>query len=73
MNSHLALIPITQNATDYLPGDLVFWDVGYGHVGIVIDEKVPGTDRYYMVHNCGAGPQKEDFLFAAVIVDHGRW
>lgn len=58
---------------DYLPGDLVFWNVAAGHVGIVIDEKVPGTNRFYVVHNIGRGPEKEDFLFRATIVDHYRW
>lgn len=65
--------PITKNAEDYLPGDIVFWDVAYGHVGIVVDKKVPGTDRYYIVHNIGSGPQMVDFLFATTIVDHYRW
>ena len=62
--------PITDN---YLPGDIVFWDVAYGHVGIVVDEKVPGTDRYYVVHNIGSGPKMEDVLYSFKIVDHYRW
>lgn len=45
----------------YLPGDLIFWDDW--HVGILIDEKVPGTDRYYCVHNIGDGPEKEDVYY----------
>jgi uncharacterized protein YijF (DUF1287 family) len=66
-------LPISQKGSDYKPGDIVFWDIAAGHVGIVIDEKVPGTDRYYIVHNICCGPQKEDFLFSAKIVDHYRW
>lgn len=66
-------VVITKNATDYQPGDLVFWDIANGHVGIVIDKKVPNTNRYYMVHNIGGGPEIEDFLFNAKIVDHFRW
>ena len=66
-------IPITNNSADYKPGDLVFWDIANGHVGIVIDKKVPNTNRYYMVHNIGNGPEIEDFLFKATIVDHFRW
>jgi uncharacterized protein YijF (DUF1287 family) len=65
--------PITTNGKDYLPGDIVFWKVADGHVGIVIDEKVLGTDRYYIVHNIGSGPQVVDYLFEATIVDHYRW
>jgi uncharacterized protein YijF (DUF1287 family) len=64
---------ITDNAKDYLPGDIVFWNIAGGHVGIVIDVKVPETDRYYVVHNRGRGPKKEDFLFRAPINDHYRW
>lgn len=65
-------LPVTKNSKDYKPGDLVFWDVGIEHVGIVIDEKVPNTNRYYVVHNIGNGPEKEDFLFLAPIIYHGR-
>lgn len=64
---------ITKNGKDYLPGDLVFWDVAAGHVGIVVGTKVPGTDHYYVVHNIGSGPKMEDILFNFTIVDHYRW
>ena len=66
-------LDITNNASDYKPGDLVFWDVAYGHVGIVTSILVPGTNRYYIVHNIGRGNQIEDFLFGATIVGHYRW
>lgn len=62
--------PINGN---YLPGDIVFWDIAAGHVGIVTDIKVPGTNRYYVVHNICCGPQVEDFLNKAKIIDHYRW
>jgi uncharacterized protein YijF (DUF1287 family) len=60
----------TNNASDYRPGDIVFWDIARGHVGVVTNVKVPGTNRYFMVHNICCGPQMEDFLFAAPIVCH---
>lgn len=66
-------VPITNNESDYIPGDIVFWDIALGHVGVVTDIKVPGTNRYYMVHNICCGPQLEDFLFSAEIVEHVRW
>jgi uncharacterized protein YijF (DUF1287 family) len=66
-------VPVTKNDSDYQPGDIVFWDIAAGHVGLVIDEKVPGTNRYYVVHNICCGPQKEDYLFSAKIVMHVRW
>ena len=46
----------------YLPGDIIIW--GNWHIGILIDEKVPGMDRYYGVHNIGAGPEKDDFFYS---------
>jgi uncharacterized protein YijF (DUF1287 family) len=68
-----AKLPITNKGSDYKPGDIVFWNIAFGHVGIVVDEKVPGTDRYKIVHNIGAGPEKEDFLFVGDITGHYRW
>lgn len=59
--------------SDYLPGDIVFWDIAAGHVGIVIDIKVPEANRYYVVHNICCGPKIEDFLYRAKIIDHYRW
>lgn len=68
--SHATSLPISNDGSDYKPGEVVFWDIARGHVGLVIDEKVPGTDRYYVVHNICCGPQKEDVLFSAEIVGH---
>lgn len=65
--------PVTQVGSDYHPGDIVFWKTYTGHVGIVIDEKVPGTNRHYIVHNNGRGPVKQDYLFRLAIIDHYRW
>jgi uncharacterized protein YijF (DUF1287 family) len=73
LNRKNASVNITKNEKDYLPGDIVFWNIANGHVGIVIDKKVPHSNRYYMVHNIGNGPEIEDFLFKAPIVDHFRW
>ena len=55
----------------YKPGDIIIWD--NWHIGILIDEKVPGTDRYYGVHNVGAGPEKSDFYYDQDQLDHYRW
>lgn len=68
-----ASLSITDDGSDYLPGDIVFWDIAAGHVGIVTDKKVAGTNRYHIVHNIGAGPQEEDFLFGGTITGHYRW
>jgi len=37
----------------YKPGDLVVWRLNkkMSHIGIVTDEIVPNTSRYYIIHN----------------------
>ncbi len=68
-----AKLTITNNPDDYLPGDIVFWKVAAGHVGIVVSDRVPGTKRNYIVHNICCGNKKEDFLFEVQITGHYRW
>lgn len=65
--------PITQKPEDYLPGDIVFWDVADGHVGMVVNIKTKDKKRWMIAHNIGAGSQLEDFLFEATITGHYRW
>lgn len=64
---------ISNNGSEYSPGDIVFWDLGVDHVGIVSNIRVPLTNRYYIIHNIGSGPIIEDFLFASTIIGHYRW
>jgi len=67
--------PITKDAKDYLPGDVVSWqlDNGLPHIGMVSKIKVEGSDRYAMVHNIGLGARIEDVLFAWKITGHYRY
>jgi uncharacterized protein len=69
------VLPITDQAGDYAPGDLVTWDLGGGltHIGIVVDRKGFLGRRYMIVHNIGAGPKMEDVLFAWKITGHYRY
>jgi uncharacterized protein YijF (DUF1287 family) len=69
------VLPITDRAHDYSPGDLVTWDLGRGqtHIGIVVDKKGLFSRRYMIVHNIGAGPKMEDVLFAWKITGHYRY
>lgn len=55
----------------YLPGDLIFWD--NWHIGILIDKKIPGTNRYYCVHNIGSGPVIEDVYYDEYVLEHFRF
>ena len=63
---------ITSNPADYLPGDIVTWDLGGGipHIGIVINKKSSDNNRYLVVHNIGNGQEISDCLFSFKITGH---
>jgi len=64
--------PITQNAQDYLPGDIVCWNLGGGitHIGIIVNKKSTDNTRFLVVHNIGRGQVIEDILFQYRIIGH---
>lgn len=66
---------VSQNAVDYLPGDIVSWqlDNGLTHIGMVSKTKTQDKKRYLMVHNIGAGQVFEDCLFSFKITGHYRY
>ena len=68
-------LAITEDPADYLPGDIVTWDLGgdVPHIGIVVDEKSAEGGRRLIVHNIGQGPKREDVLFAWKITGHYRY
>jgi uncharacterized protein YijF (DUF1287 family) len=68
-------LPITQHADDYLPGDLVTWQLqgGEPHIGMVVSTKALLTGRHMIVHNIGQGPKIEDVLFDWKITGHYRY
>ena len=63
---------ISQEAGDYLPGDIVCWNLGGAvtHIGMVSNCKSPDGKRYMIVHNIGAGQVLEDCLFRFTIIGH---
>lgn len=67
--------PITQNPSDYKPGDIVCWNLGGSitHIGIVVNRKSNDGKRYLIVHNIGAGQVLEDCLFNFKIIGHYRF
>jgi len=72
---HGEILPLSAEARDYHPGDLVAWNLGGGitHIGIVVDQVSPQSGRYLVVHNIGRGPQMEDVLFDWKIIGHYRY
>ena len=68
-------LPISSNATDFQPGDIVAWELtnGIDHIGIVTNMLSDSEDRYLIVHNIGAGTRLEDVLFAWTIKGHYRF
>jgi uncharacterized protein len=69
------VVPVTNNADDYLPGDLVTWDLGGGidHIGIITDMMDVPNSTCLIVHNLGGGVRVEDVLFNWRITGHYRW
>ena len=67
-------LPLSDKAEDYVPGDIVAWDLGddLTHIGIVVNVAAE-QDRYMIVHNIGAGPKMEDVLFSWKIIGHYRY
>ncbi len=66
---------ISRDASEYLPGDIVCWDLGGGitHIGIVSGVMSMDKKRYMIVHNVGAGQVLEDYLFVHPIIGHYQY
>lgn len=67
-------VPITKNAADYLPGDIVSWKLGgrISHIGIVSDKKMAdGTPL--IIHNIGSGPVEDNILWIPEMTGHFRF
>jgi uncharacterized protein YijF (DUF1287 family) len=67
-------LPVNDDPTTYLPGDVVAWDLGNGrpHIGIVSDRHSADGVRPLVIHNIGRGTREEDALLAYRITGHFR-
>ena len=67
--------PISNESSDYLPGDIVCWNLGGGitHIGIIVDEKSADGERNLIVHNIGGGQVLADCMFDYKIIGHYRY
>lgn len=72
---HGEVLPVTDQARDYKPGDIVTWMLpgNLPHIGIVVDRTTTDGSRHLIVHNVGQGPKLEDVLFAYEITGHYRY
>jgi uncharacterized protein YijF (DUF1287 family) len=63
---------ITNAASDYVPGDIVAWNLGGAitHIGIVVNKKSEDGKRNLVVHNIGNGQELSDCLFTYKIIGH---
>jgi uncharacterized protein YijF (DUF1287 family) len=69
------VLKITDNPTDYKPGNIVCWNLGGGltHIGLVSNKKSDDGKRPLIIHNIGAGQVLEDCLFKYKIIGHYRY
>lgn len=72
---HGTVLPITEKAKDYAPGDIVTWVLARNapHIGIVTDEVSPSSGHPLIAHNIGAGPRLDDMLFSFKITGHYQY
>ena len=71
---HGQKLPVSQQASQYQPGDMVTWMLpgNRPHIGIVSQRRsAQGTPL--IIHNIGGGTQEEDVLFAFPITGHYRY
>lgn len=69
-----AALPVTKDAADYKPGDIVSWMLpgNLPHIGIVTDQMNASATRPMIVHNIGWGTRVNDMLFDYDITGHYR-
>jgi uncharacterized protein YijF (DUF1287 family) len=68
-------LSITENRADYLPGDVVAWELSDGveHIGILTNLSSEPDEHYLVIHNIGAGARVEDVLLGWKIIGHYRY
>jgi uncharacterized protein YijF (DUF1287 family) len=68
-------VPVSSDRADYLPGDVVAWELSDGveHIGILTNLASDSDKHYLIVHNIGAGARVEDVLLSWKIIGHYRY
>lgn len=67
-------LPVTADAADFRPGDIVSWELADGrpHIGIVSTRFSTERPRRLVVHNIATGAREEDVIFGWRISGHFR-
>ena len=75
LTRHGNVLPVSEDAKDYGPGDIVTWMLpgNLPHIGIVTDKISAATGNPLIVHNIGSGPSLDDMLFSYKISGHYRY
>jgi uncharacterized protein len=70
-----AAVPLSDNATEYLPGDIITMELPgrLSHIALVADEKNADGSKPLCIHNIGAGAKLEDVLFLYPPTGHYRF
>jgi len=68
-------LPISADRNDYLPGDVVAWELSEGveHIGVMTDRWSTPDEHCLVIHNIGLGARIEDVLFNWKIIGHYRY
>jgi uncharacterized protein len=69
-----ASLPLTDEPTAFLPGDIITWMLpgNLPHIGIVSDQLSSDRSHPLIVHNIGAGALEGDILFDYQMTGHYR-
>jgi uncharacterized protein len=67
--------PTSKQGRDYVPGDIVTWNLpgNLTHIGIVANRLSTDRTRPLIVHNIGRGQELSDCLFSWPITGHYRY
>ena len=65
----------SKNALDYLPGDIVCWNLSgnISHIGLVVNKKSVDSKRYLIMHNIGKGQEISDCLGSWKVIGHYQY
>lgn len=72
---HGEVLPISDDPSQYQPGDIVTWMLpgNLPHIGLLSAELASGTNIPLVIHNIGRGPVAENMLFSFKITGHYKY